>query len=339
MTDQRLAIWLMIGQGILFAAETMVIHSLGAAVPIMEIALLRGIGGLAVALVFARRLGFDVVRTRQLRLQLARAALSLFHLWIMVYTFRALPLTDATAISYTQAAYIAVFSVIVLQERVTASRWAAAGIGIGGALLIAKPTFAECNPVYLIALAGATINGLAFVLNRYLQREDSEATTMFYTNLVLLVGNLPAFLLSTPAFVALSITPSVALLLLGPVGMYFGIVAARHANIATLGPYTLIRLVVVMLAGAAVFQEFPDPFAALGLLLIVLACAVSSVPGSRYGTRLEIGPFRFRLAMGHPYELPQRKNECLTRAAERLRRRLLEDRAARSAHVLLRNHR
>src|SRR5207249_10799413 len=98
----------------------------------------------------------------------------------------------ATAISYTQTAYIAVFSVLILGETISRSRWAAAGLGICGALLIAKPAFSGWSSAYLVAILGTSLNGLSFVLNRYVQREDSEATTMFYTNIVAVIGNAPA---------------------------------------------------------------------------------------------------------------------------------------------------
>ena len=61
----------------------------------------------------------------------------------MIYSFSRLPFADATAISYTQAGYIVAFSVLILGETVAWQRWAAAAIGIAGALLIAKPAFAD----------------------------------------------------------------------------------------------------------------------------------------------------------------------------------------------------
>src|SRR5712692_6990992 len=121
VNSERLAIQLMIAQGALFAAETMIIHHIGSRVSTMQLALIRGAAGLALAVVFARHIGFAVIRTRQLRLQLLRGVVSLFYLWVMIYSFGHLPLADATAISYTQVAYIALFSALILHEPVTGS--------------------------------------------------------------------------------------------------------------------------------------------------------------------------------------------------------------------------
>jgi drug/metabolite transporter (DMT)-like permease len=276
MSPERLAIRLMIGQAVLFAAETAIIHQIGARVSVMQIALVRATAGVVLALVLARHIGFAVMRTHQLPLQLLRGGVALLYLWVMIYSFGHLPFADATAISYTQVAYIAVFSVLILGETVTRSRWAAAGLGIVGALLIARPAFAGWNNSYLIALFGTSLNGLSFVLNRYLQREDSEATTMFYSNLVPMLANAPVLAMAAPpASETLLWLPG--LILFGPIGVYFGILAVRHASAAMLGPFTLLRLVVALLGGVMIFGELPDLLGGLGAVLILASCVLSSI--------------------------------------------------------------
>ncbi len=280
MNPEGLAIRLMIGQAALFAAETAIIHELGSDVPIAQLALLRGLAGIALALIMARSVGLAVLRTKQLGLQLLRGGIALLYLWVMIYSFGHLPFADATSISYTQAAYITVFAALILGETITRSRWIAAALGIAGALLIAKPAFAGWHHGYLVALFGTGLNGLSFVLNRYLQREDSEATTMFYTNVVPAVANLPLLAISGASIVPMQgfwWLPGV--LLCGPVGVYFGILAVKHASAAMLGPYTLLRLVIAFFGGMILFREMPDAPGAVGACLIVFSCVLSSAKG------------------------------------------------------------
>jgi drug/metabolite transporter (DMT)-like permease len=275
MTSERLAVRLMIAQGFLFAAETAAIHHIGMGASVMQLALIRSTAGVALAFALAGNGRSGLLRTRQLPLQLLRGSVTLLYMWVMIYSFTYLPFADATAISYTQAAYIAVFSVFILGETVTSARWATVGIGILGALLIAKPAFSGWNFAYLVALLGTSLNGLAFVLNRYLQRNDSEATTMFYTNLVPLIGNAPALLLAgLPSPETLLWLPGI--FLFGPLGMFAGIVAVRHAPAAVLGPYTLLRIVIAVFGGVIIFSELPDFFSLLGIFLIIGSCIISS---------------------------------------------------------------
>jgi hypothetical protein len=98
---------------------------------------------------------------------------------------------------------------------------------------------------------------------------------MFYTNLVPALAYAPAL-----AFMPLpgaAATPwLLALTTLGPVGVYAGIVAVKHASAAMLGPYTLLRLVLGVAAGVVLFHELPDILSALGAVIIICSCALSS---------------------------------------------------------------
>src|SRR6516164_4243580 len=175
MKNQRLAVGLMIGQAILFAVETAMIHHIGSRGSAMQLALLRGGAGVTLVGVIAWNTGWSVIKTSQLPLQLLRGFVSVLYLWVLMYSFAHMPFADATAISYTQAAYIAAFSALILNERVTTLRWIATAIGIAGALLIVKPAFGDRNIFYLAVLLGTSLTGLAFVLNRYLQRPGGDS--------------------------------------------------------------------------------------------------------------------------------------------------------------------
>ncbi|HKM74649.1 MAG TPA: DMT family transporter [Stellaceae bacterium] len=281
MKNQRLAVGLMIGQAILFAVETAMIHHIGSRGSAMQLALLRSGAGVTLVGVVAWNTGWSVMKTSQLPLQLLRGFVSVLYLWVLMYSFAHMPFADATAIAYTQAAYIAVFSALILKERVTTLRWIATAIGTVGALLIVKPAFLDRNIVYLVALLGTSFNGLAFVLNKYLQRPggDSELTTMFYVNTIAVVCNLPV--LATTRLPEPEVWPWLSgVLIFGPVGMYIGMVAVRHASASSLGPYTLLRLIVAIIGGVALFREVPDLLSWLGVAAILSSCLLALVPAT-----------------------------------------------------------
>ena len=281
MKNQRLAVGLMIGQAILFAVETAMIHHIGSRGSAMQLALLRGGAGVTLVGVIAWNTGWSVIKTSQLPLQLLRGFVSVLYLWVLMYSFAHMPFADATAIAYTQAAYIAVFSALILNERITTLRWIATAIGTVGALLIVKPAFVDRNIVYLVALLGTSFNGLAFVLNKYLQRPggDSELTTMFYVNAIAVLCNLPV--LATTTLPEPDIWPWLSgVLIFGPVGMYIGMVAVRHADASSLGPYTFLRLIIAVIGGIVLFHEFPDLISWLGVAAILSSCLLALAPVS-----------------------------------------------------------
>jgi drug/metabolite transporter (DMT)-like permease len=281
MNHQRLAVGLMIGQAILFSIETAMIHHIGARGSTMQLALLRSGGGLMLVGLLAWNTGWSVLKTNQLPLQLLRGLVSVLYLWVLMYSFARMPFADATAIAYTQAAYVAVFSALILNERVTPLRWTATAIGTVGALLIVKPAFLDRNIVYLVALLGTSFNGLAFVLNKYLQRPggDSQLTTMFYVNAIAVICNLPV--LATTALPEAAVWPWLSgVLIFGPVGMYAGIVALRYASASSLGPYLFLRLVIAVIGGIVLFRETPDLLSWLGVAAILTSCLLAIEPAS-----------------------------------------------------------
>ena len=244
---ERLAICLMVMQGGLFSAETALLHHLGSAISVVHFGVIRGFAGVVTAMLFARR--WDVFCTEQLPIHVLRGLAALTYGWVLVYSFSRLPFADATAISYTQSMYIALFSIFILGEPMSRPRW-------------------------LSVFFGTSLNGLSFVLNRYSNRKDEAETTMAYTNLFTLMGNIPLCFFTPPPAVAT--LPWLALFLfLGPLGMYAGIVALKHAAASLLGPFTLVRLVIGVIAGAAIFFEFPDLPTTTGIALICLSCVLA----------------------------------------------------------------
>src|SRR5262245_36259193 len=100
----------MLAQAPLFAIETGMVHRIGLGVSVTQLVLLRSLAGVVLVALLAKATGGSIFQTQRLRLQLLRGVLAAGYFWVMMYSFGRLPFADATAISYTQAAYIAIFS-------------------------------------------------------------------------------------------------------------------------------------------------------------------------------------------------------------------------------------
>lgn len=102
-------------------------------------------------------------------------------------------------------------------------------------------------------------------------------TTMFYGNLVIVVGNLPVLALAD--LPAPAVWPWLSgVLLFGPIGMYLGIVAVKYAEASVLGLFTLLSPVIAVVAGVLIFHEVPDPLSSIGILVILGSCWVAMRP-------------------------------------------------------------
>jgi|tagenome__1003787_1003787.scaffolds.fasta_scaffold20958471_3 drug/metabolite transporter (DMT)-like permease len=75
----------------------------------------------------------------------------------------------------------------------------------------------------------------------------------------------------------------IGVVLFGPIGMYVGVVALKYAEASTLGPYTLLRLVIGVATGIVIFREMPNLLGVLGTVLILTSCllAIRKKPAPR----------------------------------------------------------
>ena len=104
-------------------------------------------------------------------------------------------------------------------------------------------------------------------------------TTMFYVNAIAVLCNLPV--LATTTLPEPDIWPWLSgVLIFGPVGMYIGMVAVRHADASSLGPYTFLRLIIAVIGGIVLFHEFPDLISWLGVAAILSSCLLALAPVS-----------------------------------------------------------
>ena len=273
MRSERTGIRLILIQQLLFTLDTAAIHRLAGSVSLWQLGLFRSVGGLGLALCLAPSVGWAVFRTHHPTLQALRATVTVAYAWVLVYSFTVMPFADATAIGYTQAIYVALLAPPILQEVVGSRRYLAVLIGIVGALMVVKPGFSQASPIYIAVLAGTSLNALALVMTKYLQRQDSGVTIMLYLNVAIVASFMPGISDALPAarLWPWLITTCVA----GPLGMYAGILAVRYADASTLAPYSYVRLVLAVIGATLVFGEMPDLVSIAGVIGIVIACVVA----------------------------------------------------------------
>src|SRR5260370_2728976 len=115
--QEHFAVRLMLTQQVLFSIEITLIHYLGPILSIVQFGAVRAVGGVLTAMLFGRK--FNIFRTEQLWLHAIRGGCALMYGWVQVLSFGQLPLADATAISYTQALYIALLSILILHSAIS----------------------------------------------------------------------------------------------------------------------------------------------------------------------------------------------------------------------------
>jgi len=268
MSPMARAATLAVLSALLFTLETVVVKAVSG-VPLATIVLARAVGGLVWTLPALARDPAGLIRTRQLRLNLLRGALSGASWYLYFTSFSLLPLAVATVLSFTSVLFVTALAGPVLGERVRWRRWSATAIGFAGVLAVVRPGAVEVGWPVLAAILSALLGAAIMLTTKMLARSERTGTIMFYIGLVTTAMALPVAApgLAWPGWGNLGLLVLTGLC--GPFAMHVWINALRLADASVLAPVSYVRLVFAAGFGIALFGEAPDAWLAAGAALII----------------------------------------------------------------------
>jgi len=212
------------------------------------------------------------LRSARPRLQVARVGLAFLAMTTGFSAIIALPLAEATVISFSKTFFTTIFAIFILGEVVRAPRWIALIIGFIGIVVIVWPEHGiGFSGWHLMALASAVCVSLVFVMIRILSQIDQPVTILTYQA----VG--VGLLMIAPAIWFWK-TPTLGeLALLGAIGavsvaaQYLNILAMKAGEASALAPLEYTRLIFATALGFFLFLEWPEPRVWMGAALIISA--------------------------------------------------------------------
>lgn len=266
----KAAAWMM-GAVASFTAMAVAGRTILTAMNTFELMLYRSAIGFAVIVaLLAYRGSFATVRTQSFRLHLTRNA---FHytgqnLWF--FAVASIPLGQLAALEFTNPIWVAVLAPLMLHERLTPARVAAAALGFIGVLVVAQPGYAPIATGHVAALAAAVCFALNTILTRRIMGRDSVLCVLFW--MTLLQGT-ASFVLSLPGGIPVpsaSLLP--ALLVLGLTGLtaHYSLTSALgYAPASIVAPMEFVRLPVITAVGLWLYGEPVSAAVGVGAILIL----------------------------------------------------------------------
>ena len=236
-----------------------------------QIAFLRYVVGLALALVVASRAGgLGTLRTRRPGGHLLRSVLNLATMLTFYYALALMPLADVVAIAFAGPLFMTALSVPLLRERVGPRRWAAVAIGFVGVLVIVRPSTAGVDPAALLALAAAALYALTTIASRQLSATEPSHSILFYYSVAVLIatGAVLPWQWTTPGWGDAAIFLLVGVS--GSFGQLFLAQAFRYGEVSMLAPIDYTGLLWAILFGFVLWDEVPT-WTVLGGAAVVVA--------------------------------------------------------------------
>ena len=274
---------------VLSTAQDTAIKWLSGAYPFPEMQTIRC--GVALTLVGAFAVGAGGVRSllmRQWPLVVARGLLLALASALFYLTAAAMPYPEAVALYFTMPLLVAALSAPILRERVPPLRWGAVATGLVGVLFILRPGAAAFEPAAFLGLGCALLYALGNLMTRPLSRKLAPAPLAFWQNAMYLAVALALSALfgggerHVASHVSLDyltrgwLWPTLDdFALIGALGVstaaLFGLftLGYRRAEASFVAPFEYSAIVWAVLFSFAVWGQWPDVFAALGIGLIV----------------------------------------------------------------------
>lgn len=272
-----------------FSINDMAIKFMSGSYALHQIVLLRAIIGMAVLLAVLLPMsgGFAALRTRRIGLHLLRGGCVVFANMSFFLGLATLPLAEGVAIFFISPLVIAVFSVIFLGEHVGPRRWAAISVGLVGVLIVLRPGTEVFQLASLCPIAAAFGYASLHMLTRYIGRTESALAMSFYIQLTfIMVSAVMGLAVSDGRFAGTGnasldflfrewVMPEnrdwgilVAIGVTSAFGGFCISQAYRVAAAAVVAPFEYVAIPLSVLWGLAVFDEWPDAVALVGIALI-----------------------------------------------------------------------
>ncbi len=272
--DPRRGIALMVLAMVVFSAQDGLSRHLAESYSVLMIVMIRYWFFAAFVIAVARRQAGSVraaAFTRQPLLQAFRGVLLAAEICVTVAAFVYLGLVEAHAIFAVYPLVIAALAGPVLGERMGWRRWTAVGAGFVGVLVILRPGADSVSPAALLALLAALMFAVYGLATRYAARQDSAATSFFWTGTTGAVAMTAVGIwfwepMSGPDWAIMSV-----LCVTGALGHFLLIKVYEVAEAGTVQPFAYLQLVFASLIGLFFFDDILRPTTAIGAAIVVAA--------------------------------------------------------------------
>lgn len=135
-----------------------------------------------VALGAAAVLRRDTFRTPHWKNHLNRSMVGTGAMLLLFYAVTHLPLATGVTLSYTSSIFLAVFSFLILKERISVYTQAVLLLGFAGVVLLLNPSFRSGQETAALAgLAGGAMSGWAYLKVRELSLAGEPAGASCFT--------------------------------------------------------------------------------------------------------------------------------------------------------------
>jgi drug/metabolite transporter (DMT)-like permease len=262
-----------------FSAMSTLLKIAGKGVPTVEAVFFRGLVGLPVLLLLARREGVSLLGVNR-KLLVARAVIGTTAVVLLFYAAPRIPVGEAMLLNQSTPIFALPLAALFLRERITWKHAALVAIALVGVALVVRPGAGFLNVPGLAAFASAGFSAAAYVCVRRLTATDATTTIVVWFTAIGTIATAPfalaVFVVPSPAELAALAGMGAAAVL----GQLLLTTAYRRGEVGRL--VVLGSLAAVFGTGfdLAIWGHVPDAITAAGGVVVIAACAAMQLMGA-----------------------------------------------------------
>ncbi len=220
------------------------------------------------------------IRKDQIGAIAIRAALQIIGICLMFFSLLYLPLADAIAIAFVMPFILLLLGWWFLDEVVGKARLTACAVGFAGTLMVVQPSFAEVGWPAVMPIGVAIVYALFVLQTRRLAQDISAielqaasgaiATAVLVPLLVVgTVLGIPQLGFEMPTAWEWTLLATTGVV--GTLAHLLMTLSLRFAPAATLAPMQYLEIPFAAAVGFAIFGDFPNGLALLGICITIAA--------------------------------------------------------------------
>lgn len=219
--------------------------------------------------------GLKQMRTTRLPLHSVRAVVHFIAQYSWLSALVLIPLAQLFALEFTAPIWVALLAPLLLGERLTRTRLAAALVGFLGMVIVAQPGAVALNAGIGLGLVAAIGFALSMLATKTLTQGESPLQILFY--MFLIQTALSLFLLFGGIRLPDLVTMGwISVIALAGLSAHYSLVRAfALADAIIVAPMDFLRLPLIAVVGAMVYAEPFDPIILFGGLIVIAGNALN----------------------------------------------------------------
>ncbi len=277
MQVARAALW-MAGAIVSFSSLAVAGRAVSTDLDPFEIMAFRSVVGIVLVLAGARLMGtLPQIHACRMGLHVVRNVVHFTGQNLWFYAIAVIPLAQVFALEFTSPIWVALAAPLVLGERLTARRLAAAAVGFAGVLVVARPDAGGIGAGHAAAVGAALGFAGSALMTKLLTRTQTITCILFWlTVMQAVMGLVCAGWDGDVAWPTAATAPWLALIACGGLAAHLCLTTALSlAPASVVIPMDFLRLPVIAVVGAMAYGEAVTMPVVAGAALILTANAVN----------------------------------------------------------------